>query len=159
APVERGRGWARRRGLLGAAGTSTCLVALAGVLFACHHGGGEEVETTNAVPVTVVAARRGDVRAVVIASGTVVPAPGAELGVGAPGPARVAELPHGEGDRVRRGELLVRFEVPNLDADVAAKRADLERGTARLAAARASYERLSGLLARDVAAKKEVDDA
>jgi RND family efflux transporter MFP subunit len=125
----------------------------------CQKPSQEEVETTNAVPVVVVAAHVGDIRAEVRAAGLVTPAPGAELVVVAPAPARIATLPHGEGDRVRRGELLVRFDAPNLQADAAARRADLGRGEARLAAARASLARLVDLFDRGVAAKKEVEDA
>jgi RND family efflux transporter MFP subunit len=125
----------------------------------CHRASQEELETTNAVPVQVVAAHVGDIRAEVRAAGLVTPAPGAELVVVAPVPARIATLPHAEGDRVRRGELLVRFDAPNLQADVAARRADLGRGEARLTAARASLTRLGELFDRGVAAKKEVEDA
>ena len=46
------------------------------------------------------------------ATGQVKPAAGAELLVTAPQEARIAEMPKGMGDRVRRGELLVRFEIP-----------------------------------------------
>jgi RND family efflux transporter MFP subunit len=125
----------------------------------CHRASQEEVETSNPVQVVVVPAHTGDVRAVVRAPGLVTPAPGAELVVVAPAPARVAALPHAEGDRVRRGDLLVRFETPNLQADVAARRADLQRGKARAAAAQAAYARLSQLFERGVAAKREVEDA
>ena len=56
----------------------------------------------------------GNIRGVVHATGVVTPAPGAELVVVAPEAARIAEIPHAAGDRVRRGDLLVRFEIPNV---------------------------------------------
>ena len=68
-------------------------------------------------------------------------------------------MPKGVGDRVRRGELLVRFEIPSLDADAAARRSDLARGQAQLATARQNAARLSGLFQRGIAARKEVEDA
>ena len=132
-----------------------CLAAAA----ACQRGSQEEIETTNAVPVVVTAASLGTIRAEVRAAGMVTSAPGAELLVVAPAPARIAALPHAEGDRVRRGELLVRFDAPNLLADAAARRADLAHGEARLTAARANLSRLAELFDRGVAAKKEVEDA
>jgi RND family efflux transporter MFP subunit len=128
-------------------------------LLGCHPASQEEVDTSNPVQVVVAQARTGDLRGVVRATGVVTPAPGAELVVLAPGPARVVELPHAEGDRVRRGALLARFEVPNLQADVAARRAELARGKARVAAAQAAYARLGDLFERGVAAKREVEDA
>ena len=48
-------------------------------------------------------ATRGAIRGIVHATGIVTPAPGAELMVVAPEAARIADLPHAGGDRVRRG--------------------------------------------------------
>ena len=138
---------------------SLLLAALLSATAACQRDSQEEIETTNAVPVVVAAASVGSIRAEVRAAGLVTPAPGAELVVVAPAPARIAALPHGEGDRVRRGELLVRFDAPNLRADTGARRADLAHGEARLSAARASLARLAELFDRGVAAKKEVEEA
>jgi len=126
---------------------------------ACHKASPEAVDTVEAVPVTVVAARTGPIRPVIAATGQVKPAPGAELLVTPPQEARIAELPKAVGDRVRRGELLVRFEIPNLRADASARRSDLARAEAALTAARRNVSRLSGLFERGIAAKKEVDDA
>lgn len=136
------------------------IVALALLaVVACHRAADEEMETTNPVPVTVVAARVGAIRAVVRAAGVASSAPGAELSVVAPVPSRIAALPHAEGDRVRKGELLVRFEAPDLQADAAARRADLDRGRSHVTAASAELERLQGLYARGVAAQREVEAA
>ncbi|HTG33583.1 MAG TPA: efflux RND transporter periplasmic adaptor subunit [Thermoanaerobaculia bacterium] len=128
-------------------------------LAACHKPSPEAVETAEAVPVTVATARSGPIRAVIAATGQVKPAAGAELLVMPPQEARIAALPKGVGDRVRRGEVLVRFEIPSLDADAAARRADLARGQAQLAAARQNVARLSGLFERGIAARREVEDA
>ena len=61
----------------------------------------------------MVPAATGSIRGVVHATGVVSPAPGAELVVIAPEPARIVEIPHAEGDRVQQGDVLVRFEIPN----------------------------------------------
>jgi RND family efflux transporter MFP subunit len=87
------------------------------------------------------------------------PAAGAELLVVPPQSARIAELPRFVGDHVRRGDLLVRFEIPSLDADAASKRSDLARAQAQLETARQNLTRLSGLYDRGIAARKEVEDA
>ncbi len=128
-------------------------------LAACHKPAPEAVDTVEAVPVTTALARSGPIRAVIAASGQVKPAAGAEMLVTPPQAARIAELPKGVGDRVRRGELLVRYEVPNLAADAASKRSDLARGEAQLTAARQNLTRLSGLYDRGIAARKDVEDA
>jgi RND family efflux transporter MFP subunit len=126
---------------------------------ACHKAAPEATDTTEAVPVTVATAHAGPIRAVVAATGQVKPAAGAEMLVTPPQPARIAELPKGVGDRVRRGEVLVRFEIPSLEADAAARRSDLARGEAQLLTARQNLTRVSGLFDRGIAARKEVEDA
>jgi RND family efflux transporter MFP subunit len=128
-------------------------------LTACHKASPEAVDTVEAVPVTVATAQAGPIRAVVAATGQVKPAAGAEFLVTPPQDARIAELTKGVGDRVRRGELLVRFQIPSLESDAATKRSDLARAQAQLATARQNLTRLSALLQRGIAARKEVEDA
>jgi len=135
------------------------VLAVPFLLSACHHPADEAVDTAQAVPVKVERAVAGPIRPVIAATGQVKAAPGAELLVAPPQEARIAELPKSVGDRVRRGELLVRFEIPNLEADAAARRSDLARAQAQLAAARQNETRLSGLFERGIAARKEVEDA
>ena len=111
------------------------------------------------MPVAAQSVQRGTIRRVVSATGIVKPETGAELVVTAPQAARIAEMPKGVGDRVRRGDLLVRFEIPALEADAAARRSDAVRAQARLTQAKANFERLQGLFERGIAARKEVEDA
>src|SRR5207302_166840 len=85
--------------------------------FGCSKTATEEVETETVVPVTVAPAESGTIRAVIHATGDVNPGPNAELLVVAPQPARVAEITKAEGDRVKRGDVLVRFEIPTLNAE------------------------------------------
>ena len=136
-----------------------CLLLMLLALPACHKESPEAVDTTEAVPVTVATARAGPIRPVIAATGQVKPAVGAELLVIPPQEARIAEMPKAVGDRVRRGDLLVRFEIPSLSADAAARRADLARAQAQLETARQNAARLSGLFERGIAARKEVEDA
>ena len=58
-------------------------------------------------------------------------APGADLIVIAPEPARIAEIPKAEGDASRRGDVLVRFEIPSLAAEVASQRRAKSRARRR----------------------------
>jgi RND family efflux transporter MFP subunit len=136
-----------------------CLLLGLFALSACHQDSPEAVNTVEAVPVTVSAALSGPIRPIVAATGQVKPAAGAELLVTPPQDARIAEMPKAVGDRVRRGELLIRFQIPSLEADAAAKRSDLKRAEAQLKTAQQNVTRLSGLLQRGIAARKEVEDA
>jgi len=136
------------------------LLAVAALLQAgCRRTETEEVVATEKVPVATRPARRGSIRGVIAAAGTVRPAPGFEQLVTAPQPARILEIPKAEGDVVHKGDLLVRFDIPSLDADAATKRSDVERANARLESARASEQRVAGLFERGIAARKEVEDA
>jgi cobalt-zinc-cadmium efflux system membrane fusion protein len=131
------------------------LVSIAG----CSREAAEEVTSDTVVPVTTEAAAVGTIRATLTVTGTVTAAPGADLLVIAPEPARIAEVPHAEGDRVRRGDVLVRFEIPSYTADVATKRGEVTRAQARLQNARAAQTRAHDLFDRGIAARKEVEDA
>ena len=111
------------------------------------------------VPVEAEPARRGDITGVVHATGTVTPAPGAELIVVAPEPARIAELPHAEGDRVAAGDLLVRFDIPAAGAEVSRQRGEIARAEAQIANTRAAQTRAKDLFERGIAARKEMEDA
>jgi RND family efflux transporter MFP subunit len=86
-------------------------------------------------------------------------APGADWVITAPEPARIVELPKAEGDRVKPGDLLVRFEIPARTTDVAARRAEVEQARARVENAQASVKRLTTLFEHGVAAQKELEDA
>jgi len=126
---------------------------------ACHHEAPEETETQTPVAVAVDVAKTGPVREVIAASGLVTPAPGAELIVTAPEAARIVEISKAEGDRVRAGDLLVRFEIPSLTSGAATARAGIDQAEARVENAKAARDRVAGLFDRGVAARKEVEDA
>jgi RND family efflux transporter MFP subunit len=144
---------------------------LVAALGACHGKRTEEVATTEPVAVEVAAARIGAIHSVITATGTVEPAPGADWTIVAPGPARIAEMPKAEGDLVRRGDLLVRFDAPGLRADASAfgisamradasaRTADAAQAAAGLERARQNHERLAALLEKGIAARREVEDA
>ena len=125
----------------------------------CSQSAPEEVESETVVPVTTEPAQRGTIRAVIHATGIVTPAPGADLAVIAPEPARIAEIPKAEGDRVQRGDVLVRFEIPSLTANTATRRAEVTRAEARLENARAAQTRAHDLFDRGIAARREVEEA
>jgi RND family efflux transporter MFP subunit len=117
------------------------------------------VATETVVPVTTEAATMGSIRALIHATGDVNPAAGAELVVVAPEAARILEITKAEGDPVRRGDVLVRFEIPSLGAEALSKGAEATSAEERLRLARENLTRLQDLFTRGVAARKEVEDA
>lgn len=125
----------------------------------CGKAATEAIETESAVAVTVQAARVGTIAGQINVTGVVMPTPGADWLITAPEPARIAELTKVEGDVVRAGDVLVRFDIPSLAANLSARRAEVAQAQARVASTRAAVTRLSGLFDRGVAAKREVEEA
>ena len=138
-------------------------LALAALLLAaavsCSKPPTEETESEASVPVKVATAVTGSIRGVLHATGIVTPAPDGELIVVAPEPARILEIPRAEGDRVARGDVLVRFEIPTLAAEVQRQAAEVQRAQAALSAARANQTRQRELFERGIAARRDVEEA
>ena len=128
-------------------------------LWSCGKNAADEIESETVVSVTTATASLGNIRGVVHATGVVNPAPGAELVVVAPQAARIAEVPKAAGDPVRRGDVLVRFEIPASTADVQRGQAELARAQATLDNTVAAQTRTEELFARGVAARKDVEEA
>ena len=128
-------------------------------LGACSKDAPEEVTSETVVPVMVAPAQRGSITATVHVTGVIAAAPGAELIVVAPEPARILDIPKAEGDNVRRGDVLVRFEIPSSAAEALKQRAEIGRAQARLATAKSAQTRARDLYERGVAARKDVEDA
>ena len=135
------------------------LVAFALAVGGCSKPAVEEVETKAAAPVTAITLTPQTLEGIVVATGTVTAAPGADWTITAPDHGRIAELPKAEGDRVKPGDLLVRFDIPSLHADVAARRGEVATAEAHEKNAQASVTRLTTLVDHGVAAQKELEDA
>jgi membrane fusion protein (multidrug efflux system) len=125
----------------------------------CSKPAVEQLETQATTPVRTLTLAPATLEGVVAASGVVAAAPGADWVITAPEPARIVELPKGEGDRVKPGDLLVRFEIPSLSTDVAARKGEVQQAQARIDNAQASVTRLTTLVEHGVAAQKELEDA
>jgi membrane fusion protein (multidrug efflux system) len=134
------------------------LLALLAVV-ACHRAPSEDVETQAKVPVEVATPRVGALTAHVRATGTVDPAPGADWIVTAPQAARIAMLGGATGDTIRKGAVVARFDAPLLRADLATHAAELSQAQARLENARHNHTRLTELLEKGIASRREVEDA
>ena len=138
---------------------AAALALTAALLGACRGKTVEEIETTAAAPVKIITLTPATLGGIVAATGVVAAAPGADWVITAPEAARILELPKAEGDRVRTGDLLVRFEIPSATTDVANRRAEVEQAQARVENAQASADRLGTLVQHGVAAQKELEDA
>jgi RND family efflux transporter MFP subunit len=137
----------------------TLTVALALLAAGCSKPSVEEVETKAAAQVMTIAVTPQTVEGVVSATGTVAAAPGADWTITAPEHGRILEMPKAEGDRVTTGDLLVRFEIPSLGADVTTRRGEVQAAQAHVDNAQANVTRLTTLVDHGVAAQKELEDA
>ena len=79
------------------------ILAVTPFAVGCSKEAPEEVESETVVPVKTEPAQVGDIRATLHVTGTVTPAPGADLVVVAPEPARIGAMPKAEGDAVASG--------------------------------------------------------
>jgi len=135
------------------------IVVVALTAIGCSKPTAEETESKAPVPVKVEEATTGSIRGVLHATGVVNPAPEGELIVIAPESGRILDIPRAEGERVEKGDVLVRFEIPALAAEVQRQTAEVQRAQAALATAKANQTRQQQLLDRGIAARKDVEDA
>jgi RND family efflux transporter MFP subunit len=135
------------------------VLAVAVATATCSKQSAEETESEAPVPVKVEEARIGSLRAVLHATGIINPAPEGELIVIAPEAGRIIEITRAEGERVAKGDVLVRFEIPSLTAEVLRQSAEVQRAQAALGTAKANQTRQRDLFDRGIAARKDVEDA
>ena len=135
------------------------LIAVAAGLTGCRRQSTADRETEPPIPVTAEAVVLGDIRGVVSATGVVNALPGAEFTVTAPEPARILEISKTAGDRVKSGDVLVRFEFPSARAEAAARAAAIKAAEIRLQSARLAQGRVHGLVERGAASRNEAEQA
>src|SRR5205814_6722680 len=87
------------------------------------------------------------------------PAPGRAGTVTAPDKAPVSAIRYATGDVVREGAVVARFDAPPLRADLATRSSEASQAQARLDNTRRNHTRLSTLLEKGIASRKEVEDA
>lgn len=125
----------------------------------CSKPAVEEIETTGPLTVAVEPARLDMIENSLTVTGTVTPSPGADWILIAPESARIVDMPKAEGDPVKAGDLLVRYEIPSLTAAVISSQSEMLQANARLTNAKAAATRLKGLVERGIAAQRDLDDA
>jgi len=146
--ATRGRiGW-----LLGA----VAIAIVVGIIFARRASQDEALPQASALTVTATTLRNVDVARSITANGSI--HPWQEIVVGPEvGGYRVAAVHVDVGDRVKRGQELVRLRDELLSADLASKRANVQQAEATLANASAAYRRASSLSASGVLSQADLD--
>jgi RND family efflux transporter MFP subunit len=141
------------RSVLASVTALTCATA------GCSRPALEQTDTTAAVAVSVETAVVATIESTVTATGLVTLAPGADWVITAPEAARIAELPRAEGEAVHVGDVLVRFDIPSLPAELASRNAEVTAAQASLTAATDDLTRKTDLHIKGITAQSEVDEA
>jgi RND family efflux transporter MFP subunit len=136
------------------------IVAAACAAGACRREAPKAAEPQETiVPVGAVPAQRAAIRAVIHASGLVVPAEGGEFLVFAPEPTRLIDVMKMPGDAVKSGDALARFDLPSAAQAVARLAADLAAAQAQLENARINQERIRGFVERGLVPRRDLEAA
>ena len=91
------------------------------------------------------------------ATGVVTTLPGASATIIAPQPAKITEVTKNVGDTVTAGEILVRFEYPNMKAQTLVSETTVKSAELRVQQARAAQGRIKMLLDKGAASRSELD--
>jgi RND family efflux transporter MFP subunit len=146
------------RGRVGLTGAICVAAALAG----CKRDAparSSAARQEQVVPVGAIVAQTAGIRAVVRASGVVVPGEGAEFLVRPPEPARIVEINKVDGDRVSSNDVLVRFELPSAAQDVARVAAELASAQAQFENARINQGRMREFVEKGLVPRRDLDNA
>ena len=138
------------------------LIVVAALLTAgaCRREAPPPVEREEVLtPVGAVPAQRAAIRAVIHASGLVVPAEGGEFLVVAPEPTRLLDVMKMPGDTVKSGDVLARFDLPSAAQAIARLAADLASAQAQLENARVNQERTRGFVERGLVPRRDLEAA
>lgn len=137
------------------------LVLLALPLAAVAGCGGSAASDASAavapISVSAQAARIDSIRDSLLVPGNVVPVPAADWTVYASETGRIAELPKTEGDAVKAGDVLVRFDVESFTADIASSQLAVSDATARLSTAKSELTRMTSLYERGLTSRNDFE--
>ncbi len=128
-------------------------------MSACRRSSSKDTEAEPPIPVVAETVKVGNIRAVVSATGAVASLPGADFAAIAPSEGRIVEIPQKVGDKVKAGDVLVRFEFPSLHAEDSVRAAAAKRAALRLENAKTVQARLQKLVSLGAASQREQDEA
>jgi RND family efflux transporter MFP subunit len=136
------------------------VMALLPFVVACALGCSRGTNDSDRRPiaVTTATAQQGTIIAVIETVGLVTAASGAEQIVTAAEPARIVELPKLEMEPVRRGDVLVRFEIASVQSESTTQDAEIARAESRLANARSAHAREKELFDRGLVPRIRIDE-
>jgi RND family efflux transporter MFP subunit len=109
--------------------------------------------------VTVAAARTATLRDLAVGPGTIVPAVAGDYTVTAPAPGKVAELHVKEGDAVKAGDVLVRFDVAAWTQQLDAREQAMAEASAQVERSRTEAARLEDLFNRGLMPRNSLEAA
>jgi RND family efflux transporter MFP subunit len=131
----------------------------AGLASSCRRNEPAAVEETGRVVVTAHTVRQETLRDITVAPGVIVPSSAADWTISAPEAGEVAELPKKPTDPVVVGDVLVRFAIPSVTQEIAARELEVIEATTRLDRARAEVARLAGLVERGLVPRMTYDSS
>jgi RND family efflux transporter MFP subunit len=132
------------------------ILCAAALVASCHKA---EEEVPQPLPVTVVKAERGEVAEVVEVAGELSAPPGLDVKLAPLVAGRLGEMLVGEGDAVRKDQVLARLEGTPLRDQLAQAEAQLAQARAQELSARQKLARAEKAFQAGVAAAQEVEDA
>jgi multidrug efflux system membrane fusion protein len=150
--IVRGR---RRRHARRHAALAVAIVAIV-TAGACRRTPPQETGS-GPVPVAAATARLETLRDTLTANGVVVPSTAADWTIIAPESARILEIPHGEGEIVHEGDVLVRYDIPALTADLATRQTEVAAAAAHVEAAKKELDKITALSAQGLIARNDLD--
>jgi RND family efflux transporter MFP subunit len=137
------------------------ILACVAALASCRQQTAEPVteRREEVVPVGAIRAEVAGIRAMVQASGLVVPAEGAEFLVRPPEPARVVDIAKAQGETVSSGEVVARFELSSAAQDLTRLNADLAGAQAQFENARISQTRMREFVEKGMVPRRDLEQA
>jgi RND family efflux transporter MFP subunit len=138
----------------------TILSVALGATPACRRKAAPEAAAVTGPPlVTVEVARVETLKSLVSASGTILPASTSDWTIYSPEMGRIESMPKAEGDDVKTGDLLVRFEFGNALQEVTARQNEVTSASARLDTAKAALARITPMFDRGFASRNDFEAA
>ena len=120
---------------------------------------GEEGAANIVAEVTITHVERADIQSTLSVSGTLSALPNQDVRVSSLVPGRVASMTVAEGDPIREGQALAEIDDRPFRDQVQQAHAAVDQAKANLENSRLNLQRNESLLARGIAARKDVEDA
>jgi membrane fusion protein (multidrug efflux system) len=114
---------------------------------------------TGTIAVTVQPARLETLRSSLSVPGIVVVSAMADFTVTALEPAPIVEMPKAEGEAVKEGDVLVKFDFPSISSSLVARQVEVNEASLKLETARAEVTRLSAYFDKGIVPRNMVDAA